>query len=346
MIAAGIFGATGYTGYELIQFLSAHPEVEIAFATSRGSAGQRVSDIYPSPLDVPFVAPEEADLGAVDVAFTCLPHGEAMGTVRAAREAGVRCVDLSADFRLHDVELYEQWYKVEHVAPELLPGAVYGLSEVYREQVAAADLVANPGCYPTGVLLALYPLARGGHIRGGRVIVDSKSGVSGAGRSLRVGSLFCEVSEDFRPYSIGRAHRHLPEMEQELAAWGTQARVTFSPHLLPVVRGILSTIYLTLEEGWSVDRLVELYREAYAGEPFVHVLPARQLASLAYVNHTNRCALSFAEAEADGNPADKNPGNDFIIISAIDNLIKGASGQAVQNMNLMYDFDETAGLPR
>ena len=336
MVRAGIFGATGYAGFELVQLLSVHPQVEIAFATSRGSAGQRLSDLYPSPLDVPLVAPEEADLGAADVAFTCLPHGESMAAVSAALAAGLRCVDLSADFRLRDVALYEQWYKVGHVAPELLPGAVYGLSEVYREQVAAAGLVANPGCYPTGVLLALYPLARGGHIAGGRVIVDSKSGVSGAGRSLRVGSLFCEVSGNFSAYSVGRAHRHLPEMEQELAAWGADVRVTFSPHLLPVVRGILSTIYLTLEEGWSVDRLVELYREAYAGEPFVHVLPAGQLASLAYVNHTNRCALSFAEAGA----------GDFIIVSAIDNLIKGASGQAVQNMNLMFGLDETAGLPR
>jgi len=341
MIAAGIFGATGYTGYELVQLLDGHPEVEIAFATSRSSAGQRLSDLYPSPLDVRLVAPEEADLGTADVAFYCLPHGESMEAVSAARRAGVRCVDLSADFRLRDVAVYEQWYQVEHVAPGLLPGAVYGLSEVYREQVAAADLVANPGCYPTGVLLALYPLARGGHLRGGHmhgrhVIVDSKSGVSGAGRKLRVGSLFCEVSEDFRPYSIGRAHRHLPEMEQELAAWGAEVRVTFSPHLLPVVRGILSTIYLTLDAGWSVERLVELYRETYAGEPFVHVLPLGQLASLAYVNHTNRCALSFAGAGE----------NDFIVVSAIDNLIKGASGQAVQNMNLMFGLDETAGLPR
>jgi len=340
MIAAGVFGATGYTGYELVQLLTTHPEVEVAFATSRSSAGQRLSDLYPSPLDVRLVAPEEADLDAADVAFFCLPHGESMAAVAAARER-TRCIDLSADFRLHDVALYEQWYKVAHVAPELLPGAVYGLSEVYREQVAGADLVANPGCYPTSVLLALYPLARDGHLRGGRVIVDSKSGVSGAGRKLRVGSLFCEVSENFAPYSIGRTHRHLPEMEQELAAWGAEVRVTFSPHLLPVVRGIVSTIYLTLEEGWTVERLVELYQEAYAGEPFVHVLPAGQMVSLAYVNHTNRCALSFADAGVDG-----NPGNDFIVVSAIDNLIKGASGQAVQNMNLMFGLDETVGLPR
>jgi N-acetyl-gamma-glutamyl-phosphate reductase len=336
MIAAGVFGATGYTGHELIQLLSGHPEVEIAFATSRSSAGQRLSDLYPSPLDVPLVAPEEVDVGMADVAFFCLPHGESMEAVSAACRAGARCIDLSADFRLRDVAVYERWYKLGHVAPELLPGAVYGLSEVYREQVAAADLVANPGCYPTGVLLALYPLARAGHVRGGRVIVDSKSGVSGAGRTLRVGSLFCEVSENFSPYSIGRAHRHLPEMEQELAAWGAEVRVTFSPHLLPVVRGILSTIYLTLEDGWSAERLLALYREAYAGEPFVHVLPLGQQASLAYVNHTNRCALSFAEAG----------GNDFIVVSAIDNLIKGASGQAVQNMNLMFGLDETIGLPR
>jgi N-acetyl-gamma-glutamyl-phosphate reductase len=340
MIAAGVFGATGYTGYELLKLLSVHPKVEVVFATSRSSAGQRLSDLYPSPLDVRLVAPEEANLDAADVTFFCLPHGESMAAVAAAGE-GMRCIDLSADFRLRDVAVYEQWYKVGHVAPELLSSAVYGLSEVYREQVASANLVANPGCYPTSVLLALYPLARDGHLRAGhapagRVIVDSKSGVSGAGRKLRVGSLFCEVSESFSPYSIGRTHRHLPEMEQELAAWGAEVRLTFSPHLLPVVRGILSTIYLTLEDGWSVERLVKLYRESYAGEPFVHVLPAGQLASLAYVNHTNRCALSFSEAGE----------NNVIIVSAIDNLLKVASGQAVQNMNLMFGLDETMGLPR
>jgi N-acetyl-gamma-glutamyl-phosphate reductase len=336
MIRVGIYGATGYTGYELVKLLGNHPQCEIGFATSRSSAGQRMSDLYPCPYDLAFVAPEEAELQDVDVVYTCLPHGEAMGAVQQAWEAGVRVIDLSADFRLRDVDLYEQWYKVEHVAPELLSEAVYGLVEVYREQIAGARLVANPGCYPTSALLALYPLAKGGHLGDGRIIVDSKSGVSGAGRKLSLTTHFCEVNESFKPYSIGRAHRHTSELDQELSAWSEMnLSVVFAPHLLPVNRGILSTLYVTLEPGWSVERLVELYQAQYAGEPFVHVLPAGQLASLAYVTHTNRCALSFAAAGD----------NTFIVVSAIDNLVKGASGQALQNMNVMYGLDETMGLP-
>ena len=336
MVRAGIYGASGYAGYELVKLLMGHPEAEIVFATSRSSAGQRMRDLYPCPYDLPLIAPEEADLGAVDAAFFCLPHGASVGAVHAAHAAGVRAIDLSADFRLRDVGVYEAWYKVTHTAPQLLDEAVYGLPEVYGAQVAGARLIANPGCYPTSVLLGLYPLARGGHIADGRVIVDSKSGTSGAGRKLSQGSLFCEVNENFRPYSVGRAHRHLPEMEQELAAWGVDGvRVTFSPHLLPVNRGIVSTIYCTLEAGWSVARLAALYAEAYAGAPFVHVLPPGELASLAYVNYTNRCAVSFAAAG----------GDDFVIVTALDNLIKGASGQAVQNMNLMFGLDEGMGLP-
>ncbi len=336
MIRVGIFGATGYTGYELVKLLNGHREAEIVFATSRSSAGQRLRDLYPCPYDLELVAPDHAALEDVDVVYTCLPHGESMTAVQEAWQAGVRAIDLSADYRLRDVGVYEQWYKVKHIAPELLSEAVYGLVEVYREQIAGARLVANPGCYPTGALLALYPLVKGGHLGDGRIIVDSKSGVSGAGRKLSLTTHFCEVNESFKPYSIGRAHRHTSELDQELAAWsGMDLSVVFSPHLLPVSRGILSTIYVTLEPGWSVSRLVELYEEAYAGEPFVHILPPGTLASLAYVVNTNRCAISFAEAG----------GNDFILVSAIDNLIKGASGQAVQNMNLMFGLDETTGLP-
>jgi N-acetyl-gamma-glutamyl-phosphate reductase len=224
---------------------------------------------------------------------------------------------------------------VEHLAPEMIQEAVYGLPEVYRDQIACADLVAGPGCYPTSILLALYPLVRDGQLAKGTIIADSKSGASGAGRKASVKSLFVEVNEDFRPYSIGRAHRHLPEMEQELNAWGGDVRVTFSPHLLPVSRGILSTIYVTLKPGWSVGELVAAYRQVYAGEPFIHVLPAGQLASLAFVRETNRCAISFAEVGE----------GEFIVVSAIDNLLKGASGQLVQCMNLMFGLDETAGLP-
>jgi N-acetyl-gamma-glutamyl-phosphate reductase len=335
MIRAGIFGATGYTGYELSRLLLGHPKAEIVFGTSRSSAGLRLSDLYPCPYDVALVAPEHAELDQIDVAFFCLPHGESMSWVERACQAGVRVIDLSADFRLRDVGVYEQWYKVPHTSPDLLAKAVYGLPEVYRERIASADLVAGPGCYPTSVLLALYPLIRGDHLHSERIIVDSKSGVSGAGRKASVKSLFVEVNEDFKPYAVGRAHRHLPEIEQELQAWGGEVRVTFSPHLLPVSRGILSTMYVTLGPEWSVDRLVDLYKKAYANEPFIHILPEGQLSSLAFVANTNRCALSFAGAGE----------SEFIIVSAIDNLLKGASGQLVQCMNLMFGLDEGMGLP-
>lgn len=335
MLRVGIWGATGYTGYELVKILVHHPQTEIVFATSRGNAGQLLSDLYPDPIDLPLIAPEDADLGTVDVLFLCLPHGESMPVVKQARSAGIRTIDLSADFRLRDAAVYRQWYKLEHSATELLSEAVYGLTEVYHEQITHANLVACPGCYPTGTLLALYPLVKNGHLSSQRIIVDSKSGVSGAGRTPKLQSLFVEVNENFAPYGIGREHRHLSELEQELTAWGgTEVRVTFSPHLLPVNRGILSTIYVTLKPGWSVDKLVDFYRCTYANEPFLHVLPAGRLSSLAYVVRTNRCAISFAEAGDD----------DFIVVSAIDNLVKGASGQAVQNMNLMFGLEETVGL--
>lgn len=335
MIRAGIFGATGYTGYELIKIFHQHPQIELVFATSEQSAGQNIADLYPCPYRVPLIKAQDAPLDRVDVAFFCLPHGESVEWVRRAFEAGVRCVDLSADFRLRDARVYEQWYRTPHHAPDLLAHAVYGLTEVYRAQIAGAQLVACPGCYPTCALLALYPLVKGRHLASPRIIVDAKSGVSGAGRTPKIGSLFVEVNEDFKPYSIGRAHRHLPEIEQEVQAWGgTALSVIFSPHLLPVNRGILSTIYVELDAGWSVERLVEFYAEQYAGEPFVHVLPAGQLASLAYVVQTNRFAVSFAQA---------GPG-EFIIVSALDNLLKGASGQMVQNMNLMFGLDERMGL--
>jgi len=349
-IRVGVFGASGYTGYELIKLLANHERADVVMATSQRYAGQRVSDLYTRPpalgvrgaqfdltlVDVDAVWAGETPLAErIDAAFFCLPHGESMPMVARVREAGVRAIDLSADFRLRDPAVYSRWYNKTHVAPEMLKEAVYGLPEVYREQIAGADLVANPGCYPTSVLLALYPLAREGRLAGGRIIADSKSGTSGAGRKLRLSSHFCEVNEDFKPYSIGRAHRHLSEMEQELGVWsGGAVRVTFSPHLLPVNRGILSTIYVTLEAGWSVERLVEVYSAAYAGEAFVQVLPAGRLAALADVVQTNRCAISFAHAG----------GDDYIVASAIDNLVKGASGQAVQNMNLMFGLDEGMGL--
>jgi len=333
MITAGVYGATGYAGYQLVRILLRHPDVDLRFITSRSYAGQCLSDVFPCFCDLTLVQAEDAPLSEVQVAFLCLPHGASMEPVKRVREAGVRVIDLSADFRLHDVADYMQWYKKAHTVPEMLPEAVYGLTEVYREQIRDAQLLANPGCYPTGVLLALYPAASEELISEERIIVDAKSGVSGAGRSLNIKSHFVEANENFSPYAIGHVHRHISEMEQELHQFGGQPfQVTFSPHLLPVNNGILSTIYVTV--AINQNELVDLYRQTYAGEPFIYILDDR-LASLRHVVGTNRCVISITQVDDKGH---------FIIVSAIDNLIKGASGQAVQNMNVMFGLDERTGL--
>jgi len=335
MISVGIYGATGYTGYELVRILSTHPEARIYFATSESHAGKRLSEVYPSFSDLSLVRMGEIFPGDVDVAFFCLPHGASMGPVQRAREAGTRVIDLSADFRLNDPHIYEEWYHTPHVAADRLVEAVYGLPEVHREHIRDASLIANPGCYPTSVLLGLYPLASKHLIANEAIIVDAKSGVSGAGRKPTFANHFVEVNEDTRPYSIGHVHRHVPEMEQELTKLlGHSARVIFSPHLIPVNRGILSTIYVRIT--MNAENLYDLYTEFYADEPFVRVLPPGTLSRLKYVVGTNLCAISVTEL-----------GQGYaVVVSAIDNLIKGASGQAVQNMNLMFGLDETLGLER
>ena len=335
MLRIGIFGATGYTGFELVKIIRRHSQAEIRFATSERSAGRRLSEVFACPWDIPLISADEAPLNEVEAAFLCLPHGASIPTVQRVVEAGVRAIDLSADFRLSDPKVYEQWYGTPHTATELLTEAVYGLTELRRAAIAGARLVANPGCYPTSVILGLYPLAKQGLIAGSHLIVDSKSGVSGAGRGLSLKTHFVEAHDNFSPYNIGHRHRHIPEMEVELsAALGRPLTVTFSPHLLPVNQGILSTMYVTLAESWSESELHALYRETYAGEPFVHVLPPGQLASLRHVVNTNRCVVSLTLAGDD----------QLIVCSAIDNLIKGASGQAVQNLNVMFGLEETVGL--
>jgi len=338
-VRVGIFGATGYTGYELVRLLMRHPAAYIAWATSDTYAGCSLSDVFPCPWDLPLVAPAAVPLEAADVAFLCLPHGASMETAKRCLAAGLRVVDLSADFRLTDRAAYEQWYQTPHTAPELLDEAVYGLTELYRDQVRGARLVANPGCYPTSVILGLYPLTRHGLLASDRVIVDAKSGVSGAGRKLSLTTHFVEAHDNLSPYNIGRVHRHVLEMEQELnklieERTQNKLKVVFAPHLVPVNQGILATMYVDLTAEWTAEGLVELYRQTYAGEPFIHVLPAGRLATLRHVVNTNRCAISLT-------PVD---GRQWIVCSAIDNLIKGASGQAVQNMNVMFGLDETLGL--
>jgi N-acetyl-gamma-glutamyl-phosphate reductase len=338
MIKVGIIGATGYTGLELLRWLRRHPAAQIAWLTSENSAGQRLGDVFAAPPEVgalSLVAWEQADLAEADVVFCCLPHAAAQGPVAAARRAGARVVDLSADFRLHDPLVYETWYNHAHRETVLLAEAVYGLPELHRAEIAGAGVVANPGCYPTTVILGLAPLARCGWLSG-TVIADSKSGVSGAGRKPSLKTHFVEANENFSPYSIGRSHRHVAEMEQELLELGGDGwQLIFSPHLLPVSRGILSTLYVTLPEGVTDAEVRQIYAETYAAEPFAFLLPAGEVATLAHTVHTNYCAIALTPV----------PGTRTLIVTvSIDNLIKGASGQAIQNMNLMFGLDERMGL--
>jgi len=331
MIQAGIYGASGYAGFELAQLLRRHPQAQIAFATSRSYAGQHLSDAFPTTFDLPLVEDSQADLTGVDLVFCCLPHGTTVPIVQRALDAGVRVVDFSDTFRLDDADTYERWRGHAHPAPELLSAAVYGLPELHRERIRSARLVANTGCYPITAILALRPLIDAGLLAEPTVIVDSKSGVSGAGRSLSLKTHFGEAHENFSAYNIGHTHRHIAEMEQE-----TGVEIIFSPHLLPVLRGILSTIYVKLTPGTTSDSVRTCYEQRYAGEPFVRLLPAGKLPELRHAVHTNLCVLGVQ-------PVNIERGH-YIIVSVVDNLIKGASGQAVQCMNLMFGLDETIGL--
>jgi N-acetyl-gamma-glutamyl-phosphate reductase len=331
---AGIFGATGYTGYELVRLLDGHPGVEICFATSQSFAGQTLDAIYPQAPHLPLIAGEEAPIEQADVVFLCLPHAAAAETAVTILNAGPKVIDLSADFRIKDIATYEQWYGVTHPAPELIAEAVYGLTEFARDDLRTARLVANPGCYTTASLLAMQPILAAQLPLTGPIIIDAKSGVSGAGRTPKANTHFIAVNDNFSAYKIGRAHRHLPEMEAIAKTWHAAAPdLVFSPHLLPVPRGILANIYLPLAAAPSSASLRQLYSKTYAGEPFITLLPPGELPSLAHVTHSNRCALSLTLA-----------GSTLIVTAAIDNLLKGASGQAVQNMNVMFGLEETAGL--
>ncbi|GAB4188627.1 MAG: N-acetyl-gamma-glutamyl-phosphate reductase [Roseiflexaceae bacterium] len=335
MINAGICGVTGYAGYELLRWLKRHPAVSIAFTTSESQAGRSLAEVFPGPLDAPLLALDDAPLAQADVVFLALPHGVAGQVAQRARASGVRVIDLSADFRLATTDAYARWYGHQHPAPELLP-APYGLPELNRPALRDAALIANPGCYPTSVLLGIAPLLRAGALAAPTVIVDAKSGVSGAGRAPKQNTHFVEVSESLAPYNIGRVHRHVAEMEQEAArlAGGNGPQIIFSPHLLPINRGILSTIYVSIPEDWDEARVRALYAEQYGGEPFVRLLPPGQLATIAHTAHTNQCAISLTLARP----------STLIVVASEDNLVKGAAGQAIQNMNIMFGINETAGL--
>jgi len=338
MLKVGIYGASGYTGQELLRLLLRHPQAEVVALTSRRYAGVPVSDIYPvfvGLTDLAFVDASPEDVaGAADIVFLALPHGVSMAVAPIFLKAGKKVIDLSADFRLHDVATYERWYS-RHTAPDIIKESVYGMPELYGDEIAKARLVANPGCYPTSVILGLAPLLKANWIDDSSIIADSKSGVSGAGREPQVGTLFCEVDEGFKAYKVGE-HRHTPEMEQEISILaGCDVKISFTPHLLPITRGILSTIYATLQKDVTTAELIDLYRAFYKGKKFVRVYKAGTFPNISSVRGSNYCDIGLTvDART----------RRVIIICAIDNLVKGAAGQAIQNMNLMCGLSEDTGL--
>ncbi|WP_136681605.1 N-acetyl-gamma-glutamyl-phosphate reductase [Neptunomonas sp. XY-337] len=336
MIKVGIVGGTGYTGVELLRLLANHPDVEVSVITSRSEAGVKVADMFPNlrrHYDLAFTVPDTEALAACDVVYFATPHGVAMSMAPELVKRGVRIIDLGADFRIKDVELWSQWYKLEHTCPDLVEMAVYGLPEVNREQIKQAQLIACPGCYPTAAQLGFLPLLENNLVDHRRLIADCKSGVSGAGRGASVGSLLCETSESMKAYAAG-GHRHLPEIRQGLSlAADRPVGLTFVPHLTPMIRGIHATLYATLKD--PVDGLQALYESRYADEPFVDVMPAGSHPETRSVKGANMCRISVFRPQND---------DTVVVLSVIDNLVKGAAGQAIQNMNIMFDLPEDAGL--
>jgi N-acetyl-gamma-glutamyl-phosphate reductase len=339
MINCAIVGATGYTGVELIKILLRHPHVRLTDLTTRQKDPIPVRQLVPAlprSVDLEIRPYSFADLKKrADIVFLCLPHTEAMETAAKFLEAGKIVIDLSADFRLRDYKTYEQWYGVKHKNRELLKKAVYGLTELYREEIQTANLIANPGCYPTGSILGVAPLLESRLIDPDSIVIDAKSGVSGAGKKLNTATQFCEVDENFYAYKVGR-HQHTPEIAQALSdAAGKDVWLTFVPHLLPIDRGILATIYLKRKKGVEASKIAAAYSRAYGEAPFVRVKPHGTFPMLRDVQRTNFCDIGFLAEE----------GTDrLIVVTAIDNLLKGASGQAVQNMNVRAGFAEDEGL--
>ena len=337
-IKTAIFGASGYTGQELTRILSAHPKMELTAVTSRRYAGQRVSDMFPSlsgltSLSYTNASPEEI-AGACDVVFLALPHGVSMDIAPVFVKAGKKVVDLSADYRLRDLAIYEKWYD-KHSSADLFGKAVYGIPELYRDQIKKSQLVANPGCYPTSIILGMAPALKNKLVDVTSIIADSASGVSGAGRDPVVNSLFCEVDGGFKAYKVGK-HRHTPEIEQELNALAEEKfAISFTPHLLPVKRGILSTIYATLKKDIKLADLHVLYTSFYSQEKFVRICPQGTYPNISSVCGSNYCDIGLAVDQRTRR---------VVIMAAIDNLIKGAAGQAVQNMNLICSLPEDSGL--
>ncbi|MFZ9643225.1 MAG: N-acetyl-gamma-glutamyl-phosphate reductase [Candidatus Methylopumilus sp.] len=334
-IKVGIVGGTGYTGVELLRLLAIHPHVELAVITSRGEAGMAVADMFPSLrgyVSLKFSDPAQVDLSICDLVFFATPNGIAMQQTRALLANKVRVIDLAADFRIKDVATWEKWYGMTHACPDLIAEAVYGLPEINREKIKNAQLVANPGCYPTAVQLGFMPLLESGVIDPTYLIADAKSGVSGAGRKAEVHALLAEAGDNFKAYGVA-GHRHLPEISQGLAMMANkQVGLTFTPHLLPMIRGIHATLYAKLTK--SVD-LQQLFEDRYSGEAFVDVMPKGSHPETRSVRGSNQCRIAVHQPQG---------GDTVVILSVIDNLVKGAAGQAVQNMNIMFGWAEGLGL--
>lgn len=334
-IKAGIVGGTGYTGVELLRLLCQHPHCTLTAITSRKEAGMPVADMFPNlrgRVDLAFSEPAAAHLEQCDVVFFATPNGVAMQEARVLVDAGVRVIDLAADFRIRDVAVWEQWYKMKHACPELVAEAVYGLPEVARDRIKAARVIANPGCYPTAVQLGFLPLIEAGCIDTGHLIADAKSGVSGAGRKAETHILHAEAADNFKAYGVG-GHRHHPEIAQGLArAAGRAVDLVFVPHLTPMIRGIHATLYGRLTQ--AVD-LQALFERRFAQEPFVDVMPQGSHPDTRSVRGANHCRIAVHQPGG---------GNTVVVLSVIDNLVKGAAGQAVQNMNILFDLPETTGL--
>ena len=334
-ISVALVGATGYTGLEVARLLATHPNAELTLATARADAGKSIAEVHPSLSGRVDVRLETLDPARIanqcDVAMCCLPHAASAATVKQLIEAGIRVIDFSADFRLSSLQVYESWYNVKHPWPERVGKTVYGLPEFFADEIAGADVVANPGCYPTSAILPLAPLVQAGLVEPDDIIIDSKSGVSGAGRSAKVGTLYCETNESIAAYSVG-CHRHQPEIEdlvQRIS--GRETGVLFTPHLTPMSRGILSTIYVRPAADVGIDRVMQCWRDCYADGPFVKAVD--HLPATSHVSWTNYVQMAVRQA-----------GDRLVLLSAIDNLAKGASGAAVQNMNVMFGFDQTSGL--
>ncbi len=335
MIKVGIVGGTGYTGVELLRLLAGHPQAQLQAITSRADAGMPVSQMFPSlrgQVDLAFCHPDDARLDQCDVVFFATPNGIAMQQARALLDAGVKVIDLAADFRIKDIAEWEKWYGMGHACPDLVAEAVYGLPEVNRARIRQARLVANPGCYPTAVQLGFIPLLEAGLVDAGTLIADAKSGVSGAGRKAEVGSLFAEAADNFKAYGVG-GHRHLPEIRQGLSnVNGHPVGLTFVPHLTPMIRGIHATLYARLKQEADLQ---DLFAQRYAGEAFVDVLPSGSMPETRSVRGSNICRIAVHRPQG---------GDMVVVLSVIDNLVKGAAGQAIQNMNIMFGLPEASGL--